>query len=237
MNFSQLHERLRLEIWRRIDRGMLTSGLLARQAGLRPSHISNFLHRKRRLSLPALDRVLSSLLLDIDDLSAADIARSSTNRRADFIIRDSVPLVSFVSAFGSPTISEKAVLEVIPLPPGLLDSFRARRVASRRHWQRFVAVRLVASQSLPMEPVLKNNSIVVLDRHYNSLAPYNSPELNIYAVRIGNTLSFRYALFESNKLVLRPRALDHPVEIIEISSPETQFDLIVGRVCFSLSEP
>ena len=61
MIFLELHERLRLEVWRRIDRGVLSRALLARQTGLAQAHISNFLHRRRRLSLPALDRLLTRI--------------------------------------------------------------------------------------------------------------------------------------------------------------------------------
>ena len=49
MKFLELHERLRLVTWRRIDQGVLSSSLLARQTGLAQAHISNFLHRRRRL--------------------------------------------------------------------------------------------------------------------------------------------------------------------------------------------
>src|ERR1700749_1144840 len=95
MNFSQLHERLRMEILRRIDRGVLTGTLLARQTGLRPSHISNFIRSRRKLSLAALDRVLAAQLLSIDDLMLFNNARANSGsfapRHVDF---DSVPLVS-----------------------------------------------------------------------------------------------------------------------------------------------
>ncbi len=74
-NASSLHERLRLEISRRIDRGPLTGTLLARQTGLESSHISKLLHRKRKLSLAALDRVLASQRLRIEDLPPSQFSR------------------------------------------------------------------------------------------------------------------------------------------------------------------
>lgn len=234
MNFSQLHERLRLEIWRRIDRGMLTSSLLARQTGLRPSHISNFLHKKRRLSLDALDRVLSSQLLAADDLFTATAQAHS--RKAEVSSQDFAPLVSAVTAMTVPAISGKYILELISLPAGFFDHLRAKRAPSRLHWRRLVAVRLTPAQALPMEPVLKPNAIAILDRHYNSLTPYRPAGLNIYAVRLGNNLVFRYAAFEANRLVLRPHALDHPVEVIEVGPHETPFDPIIGRVCACITE-
>ena len=49
MNFADLHERLRLELVRRIDREALTGSRLAQQTGFRQAHISNFLNRRRAL--------------------------------------------------------------------------------------------------------------------------------------------------------------------------------------------
>ncbi len=51
MNFTQMHERLRVELLRRIERGTLSVSLLARQTGFGKSHLSNFLHSRRKLSL------------------------------------------------------------------------------------------------------------------------------------------------------------------------------------------
>ena len=47
MNFTQMHERLRLELLRRIQRGTLSVSLLSRQTGFGQAHLSNFLNRKR----------------------------------------------------------------------------------------------------------------------------------------------------------------------------------------------
>src|SRR5277367_6038135 len=176
MNVTQLHERLRLEISRRIDRGLVTGTLLARQTGLQSSHISNFLHRKRKLSLVAIDRVLAAQMLSIEDLlppeSSRQVATVSGPRDDEF---DSVPLVSHTTAAHSPSITSQATIEVIRLPVGILEQLRPRRAIIRRDWQRFLAVRITASQALPMLPVLAPHAIVVLDRHYNSLAPYRPP--------------------------------------------------------------
>ncbi len=69
MKFLELHERLRLETWRRIDQGILSSALLASRTGLAQAHISNFLHRRRRLSLTALDRILEAQALSVEELA------------------------------------------------------------------------------------------------------------------------------------------------------------------------
>jgi hypothetical protein len=87
-----------------------------------------------------------------------------------------------------------------------------------------------------MDPVLRVGSLVVLDRHYNSLAPLRPPIPNLYGVREGTRLLFRHVVFESGRLVLRPRALEYPVEVIELAPQETPPDLLVGRACLCISE-
>ena len=68
MNFSQLHERVRIEVLRRIENGSLNATLLAHQVDCSPAHISNFLRRRRRLSIDALDKVLLAQSLTIAEL-------------------------------------------------------------------------------------------------------------------------------------------------------------------------
>lgn len=233
MNFSQLHERLRTEIGRRIDRGQLTGTLLARQTGLRPSHISNFIHRKRMLSLSALDRVLAAQSLSIEDLLPQSVRAEAEPAAEDSSL---VPLVSASTALHSPVVNQRSTLEVIHLPAGMLDQLRPRRTLARRDWQRFVAVRLSAAQARPMEPVLSAGSVAVLDRHYNSLAPNQPPRPNVYAVHLSNTLAFRYVSYDANRLILRPYAIDWPVELLKLGPEESPSDCVVGRVCVTITE-
>jgi hypothetical protein len=233
MKFIELHERLRIETWRRIDQGVLSSSLLARKTGLAQAHISNFLHRRRRLSLPAMDRLLLAQVIGVEDLSPARLPPSVDVERESL---DVVPIVSQNVAMTAPLIAARAVLDTIHLPSGWLTSFPARRAVSRRSWERFVGVRITAAQALPMDPVLRIGSIVVLDRHYNSLVPCRPPFPNLYGVRAGSQLLFRHVTFDSSRLVLRPRALAYPIELIELASQEAPSDLIVGRVCLCISE-
>jgi hypothetical protein len=233
MNFSQLHERLRLETARRIDRGQLTGTLLARQTGLRASHLSNFIRNKRKLSLAALDRVLAAQLLSIEDLL------SEANRSTSEPVTENtsmVPLVSHVTALHSPIANQRSILELIHLPAGSLDQLRPRRSIARRDWQRFLAVRINAAQAKPMDPVLSAGSVVVIDRHYNSLVPNHPRRPNIYAVNAVNTLVFRYLSYEANRLILRPHTLDYPVELLRLSGDESPSTAIVGRVCIVIAE-
>lgn len=236
MNFSQVHEQLRLELLRRIERGVLNGTLLARQTGFPPSHISNFLHRKRLLSLHGLDRVLSAQMLSITDLlSHADSDRlhHSGLEEAEY---DTVPLVSQSAVIHEPHIRPAAILDEVKLPAGILDNLRTRRALSRRDWQRFVAIRVTAHQAAAMEPLLRAHAILVIDRHYNSLMPYVTGQQSLYAVRADNALLIRFASFEAKRLILRPYRIEYPVELIELQDRETPSDRLMGRACLSVAE-
>jgi len=234
MKFLELHERLRLETWRRIDQGLLSGALLASRTGLGQAHISNFLHRRRRLSLAALDRILEAHALSVEELARSAPAAQAHARPAE--ARDGVPIVAAAAAMSAPHIPPHAVLGVLQVPEHWLVTFPARRSVGRASWDRFVGVRVSAAQALPMDPVLRSGSVVVLDRHYNSLADRKPRHPNLYGVRIGAQLVFRHAAFESGRLVLRPRALDSPLDVIELAPHESPADLLVGRVCLCLSE-
>jgi hypothetical protein len=125
---------------------------------------------------------------------------------------------------------------MIQLPVGILDQLRPRRAIIRRDWLRFLAVRISAAQAAAMSPVLAPESIVVIDRHYNSLVPHDPPRPNLYAVNTSGSLSFRYVGFDSDHLILRPRSIEHPVEIVAVASTQSPSALIVGRVCVCISE-
>jgi hypothetical protein len=236
MNFSQLHEQLRRELLRRIARGSLSGTLLARQTALKAAHISNFLHSKRRLSLDALDRVLSAQSIAVEDLLAHSPAHAAHPHNESLSPANHVALVSQSVAMHESEIRSSSILELIELPSGYLDHLRMRRSPDRRSWERFVAVRVSYSQAQPMAPVIMPHAIVIIDRHYNSLVPYRPPLPGMYAVRLDNGMQFRYATLQGNCIVLRPRAIEHPIDLIEIKSEDIRAGIVVGRVCAGISE-
>src|SRR5258708_40158363 len=77
MNFQDLHDLLRLALLRRIERGTLPGTPLAHQAGFQQAHISNFLNRKRSLSLEGLDRVLAAQNLTIDQIPPLELTAAT----------------------------------------------------------------------------------------------------------------------------------------------------------------
>ena len=86
------------------------------------------------------------------------------------------------------------------------------------------------------EPMIAADSVVVVDRHYNSLTPYRAQQRTLYAVRAGKRLLLRFLEFDDARLVLRPLSLEFPVQLIEVGEGESPADYIVGRVSLVLSE-
>ncbi len=87
-----------------------------------------------------------------------------------------------------------------------------------------------------MEPLLLPGAIAVLDRHYNSLAPYRSHQPTLYAVRSGSNLLIRFVEVDEGHLILRPYSSAFPIQLIPIAPRESPSDHIVGRVCMVFSE-
>jgi hypothetical protein len=233
MNFSQMHDRLRLELLRRIQRGTLSVSLLARQTGFGQAHLSNFLHSRRQLSLNAMDRILAAQHLKADDL--LPVLRQADDLSVD-IAGNSVPIVPHASALFEPYIRPSTVQSMLHLQAGVLQSLQTHVSNSRRAWQRFVAVRIPATDAEAMDPLLLPEAIVLIDRHYNSIASYGPNRPNLYAVCNGGHLCVRYADFLLNRLVLRPHNRAFAVELVEIDPGESPGDLLAGRVALIINE-
>jgi hypothetical protein len=233
MNFSQMHERLRLELFRRIQRGTLSVSLLARQTGFGQAHLSNFLHSRRQLSLDAMDRILAAQRLDADNL--LPVLRKTDDLSLD-IAGNSVPIVSHASALFEPYIRPSTVQSVLHLQAGVLQDLHTRVSNPRRAWQRFVAVRIPDTDSQAMDPLVLPEAILLIDRHYNSIASYRPNRPNIYAVRKGAHFTVRYVDFLLNRLVLRPHNRAFAVELLEIDPGESPGDLLAGRVALVINE-
>jgi len=238
MNFQDLHELVRLELLRRIERGVLTRSRLAQQVGFQQAHISNFLNRKRALSLEGLDRVLAAQDLKVEQILPLEVAAGieAAAGPQEFDAVEEVPIVSPSSAMDDVSIAPAATIETIPVLSSRLYENRARPTSRRVQWQRFLAVRTDAHQAAAMAPLLPAGSIAVLDRHYNSLAPYRANQASIYAVRSGPMLLLRHVDFDERHLILKPYERDFPVQLLPLVANESPGDYIVGRVCMVLSE-
>src|SRR6202161_937293 len=81
MRFKILQDNLRKLLWERIEAGELTGLRLAQQTEFKQAHISNFLNRKRGLSLEGMDKVLAVQHLSVFDL----LDPSEVNKRASIV--------------------------------------------------------------------------------------------------------------------------------------------------------
>jgi hypothetical protein len=231
MKFRGLQENLRKALHDRIEAGELTGLRLAEQTGFRQAHISNFLNRKRSLSLEGMDRVLYVQRLSVLDL----LDPKEINQRASIVPPSSdefenVPLVDAVLAAKQPLVMTRDVREIHKFKKSFLRKLRAETRGKRREWERFVAVKADAD-SMSMYPRLLPGATVLIDRHYTSLDPYRKGELNIYSVQAPTGCKLRYVEVAGPNLVLRPHNSAYAIEVVPIEKGSHTHEYIVGRIC------
>lgn len=232
MRFKALQENLRKELWKRIQAKQLTGLRLADQTGFKQAHISNFLNRKRQLSLDGLDRVLSVQHLSVLDL----LDPNEINKRASILPPsdddfENVLVVEGAIAAGEPLVTNEDVKEILKFKKAFLKRLRSDMSAPRDEWRRFVLVKVDERDGMSMYPRLLPGATVLIDRHYTSLEPYRKQEKNMYAVRKEGGCTIKYVELDGNNLVLRPHNHDYPSSVIDIEEGKSVADYVVGRVC------
>ena len=238
MKFRTLQENLRRTLWERIDAGSLTGLHLAEQTGFRQAHISNFLNRKRALSLAGMDKVLTVQHLSVLDL----IDPVEVNKRSSILPPgegefDNVAVTEPEIAATQAQIISMHVKEIVKFRRSFLKRIRLEIVdSSRATWDRFVIIKAGPQEATGMYPRMQPGATVLLDRHYNSLVPYRKGESNIYAVRKGESCAIRYVEVAGNHLILRPHSPTSPIEVITVEQGLKPSDYLVGRVCYVGSE-
>ncbi|HZP63746.1 MAG TPA: S24 family peptidase [Terriglobales bacterium] len=233
MKFKALQENLRKTLWQRIDEGQLTGLGLADQTGFKQAHISNFLNRKRGLSLEGMDKVLRVQHLSVLDL----LDPEEVNKRASIVPPgedqfQNVLLVEGAIAATEPIIMSMNVSEILKFKKTFLRSLSAEIEGDRSDWERFVAVKLSARTGMSMFPRLLPGATVLIDRHYNSLKPYLKTRPNMYAVNRAGEFNVKYVEVAGDQLVLRPQNDAYPVEVMAIEKGKRPSDYIVGRICY-----
>lgn len=232
MKFRGLQDNLRKTLQEQIAAGELTGLRLAEKAGFRQAHISNFLNRRRSLSMEGMDRVLSVQKLSVLDLLDPDeIDKRARIAPASDDEFENVALVEATSAATQPLVMSMQTLEIHKFKRNFLRRLRANPHGKRRDWERFVALRADAD-AMSMHPRLAPGALVLIDRHYNSLEPYRKGDLSIYAVAVGGKCLFRYIEMAGSNLVLRPHNQTYAIEIVPIEKGKHAHDCIVGRVCY-----
>lgn len=233
MKFKALQENLRKTLWQRIEEGELTGLGLAEQTGFKQAHISNFLNRKRGLSLEGMDKVLRVQHLSVLDL----LDPAEINKRASIVPPSeddfqNVLLVDGAVAATEPIIMSMNVKDVLKFKKKFLRDLLAETEGSRSGWERFVLIRVDAREGMSMYPRLLPGATVLIDRHYNSLKPYRKGEANMYAVNQGSVCTVKYVEVAGKQLVLRPHNPAYPVEVIAVDEGKRPADYLIGRVCY-----
>jgi len=231
MKFSTLQDNLRRILWARIAQGELTGLRLAEQAGFKQAHISNFLNRKRGLSLEGMDRVLKVERLSVLDL----LDPQEVNRRASIVTADdkdfeSVRLVEPAHA-AKPLILNMHVIGILKFRQAFLNKLRAAPQAGREQWERFLVIQADGREGMSMFPRLMPGASVLLDRHYNSLRPYRKHDTNMYAIFNNGVCVLKYVEMAGTNVILRPHNHAYPVEVMPLKGGKKMHDYIIGRVC------
>ena len=233
MKFKVLQDNLRKTLWSRIEEGGLTGLRLAKETGFKQAHISNFLNRKRGLSIEGMDKVLRVQSLSVLDL----IDPNEVNKRASILPPsadefENVLLVSSAVAATQPLITSMRVKEMLKFKKMFLKKLRPQMEGDREHWERFVLIRADAREGMSMYPRLLPGATVLIDRHYNSLKPYHKGESNMYAIAKGGACTVKYVEEAGRHLVLRPHNQAYPVEIMPMAEGKSAGDYLIGRVCY-----
>ncbi|HLK33488.1 MAG TPA: LexA family transcriptional regulator [Terriglobales bacterium] len=232
MDFRGLQENLRQLLLRRIRAGDLSGMQLARQAGLRQPHISNFLHCRRGLSLDALDRVLQVERLSVLDLlDAEELARHARILPPAEDEFENIILLKSDLLAAQPCLTFDQVADFLKVSKRFLRRLRPAMDGDRSHWQRFIFLRAGGREGHSMYPRLLPGACVLVDRHYNSLLPYHRDEHNMYAVLHEARRFLCYVEQHDSRLILRPENRAYPDHILPLAPGKSSADYIVGRIC------
>lgn len=243
MDLSQLHERVRLEVLRRISTGTMSVSLLARQTGLGQPHVSNFVRERRKLSLSALDLVLDALRMRVEDLLPRQ--RETGSRRDDKV--EKVPVVASYVAMHDAYIRMSSVLWELAITRKMLGSAETRCSNFRKGWDRYVAVQVSVEEARGMAPVVTAGAVVVLDRQYVVLDAVREGETNLYGVRKpaqrrdaqsmrDAQLLIRYGRGLAELVVLLGYAGSADAEVVKLTEELAVEELLVGRVVAVVQE-
>lgn len=233
MKFRTLQENLRKTLWERIMEGELTGLHLAELTGFKQAHISNFLNRKRGLSLEGMDKVLAVQHLSVLDL----LDPSEVNKRASILPPSEDEFESVVTAdpqiaASQPLIMSMHVKEILKFKKSFLRRLRVAMEGDRDGWERFVVLKVDAREGMSMYPRMLPGATLLVDRHYNSITPYRKGEHNMYAIRKDDTCTIKYVELADHHLVLRPHNPAYPIEIMTMEEDKKPGDYLVGRVCY-----
>lgn len=230
-NFRSFQEQLRDRLLAHIAAGELTGLQLARETGFQQAHISNFLNRKRGLSLEAMDIILRAAHISLSDLlpRAKSVRRKSKIQNGDCSGFLTVPIVEEENCTAT-QVPKLSARDTLKIASSMVQRLPSHMHTPRPHWERFVAMRVKAADVVAMAPRLHRGAIIVIDRHHNSLTPGKS-EQNMYLIRMAGTFQVRYVEASGNELLLRPHNPELPLQPLVAESGHDPLSLIIGRIC------
>ena len=229
IDFRGLQERLRQRVLTDIRAGKLTGVQLAREAGFRQAHISNFLNSKRGLSLEAMDAILRARGWKLADLDpeCANARHRRLSLQANSPGVSWIPMVDAENCHARelPYEGTKNALRVMS---SRLERMRRPSPNVRDSWVRFVAMRVSAEDAVAMAPRLGRGAMVVVDRH--AYHPGNRGAIYTIRTKAANTIVIRYV--EQIGREWEMRAENPAVGLVALEDAEE----VVGRVCLVVSE-
>ena len=106
--------------------------------------MSNFLNRKRALSLDGLDKVMEAQNLTIEQILPVELAAGASVEETPEELVEEIPIVSPSAAIDDSQIAGGMVIETVPVVASRLKENRSKPAPRRTQWERFVAVRVDA---------------------------------------------------------------------------------------------
>jgi Peptidase S24-like len=232
MKFRLLQDNLRKILWERINEGGLTGLRLAQQTGFKQAHISNFLNKKRGLSLEGMDKVLTVQHLSVLDLlDPEEIGKRATILPPSNDEFENVIVIDSPTAATQPRIASMNVKKILKFKKTFLKKLKAETEGDRESWERFVLIKIEGEEATSMYPRLAPGAMLLLDRHYNSLKPCRKGEFNMYAVLKDGNCTVRYVETAGNHLILRPHNQSYPIEVMPMEDGKRASDYLIGRIC------
>src|SRR5215831_351298 len=125
MKFRVLQDNLRKTLWERIEEGDLTGLRLAQQTGFKQAHISNFLNKKRGLSLEGMDKVLQVQHLSVLDLlDPSEVSKRATILPPSGDEFENVLLTDASTAAIQPLVTSMRVKEILKFKKSFLRKLK-----------------------------------------------------------------------------------------------------------------
>ena len=201
----------------------------AKKIGTGQPTLSNYLQGNTSVSTKLFDKILKAL-----DIHDAALLENPPPLLAD--PRTTVPLVNHSRAISTPIITQEDVDAFLPTETASLNRLLQHCDGARREgWTRFVAIQVNAEQAEFMQPVLRKDRPVIIDRHHQKMDLLFRGNPPIYAVAMKGKLILGYVSVSrrNDHLNVSPATISAKARSVDIyldDNPDFA-RFIVGRVC------